>query len=272
MQDNGPGVPPHLRDHLFEPFVTTKANGVGLGLALVAKLVAGHGGLIDFESEPGRTVFRVLLPAAPAPSASLVSTHERPSAEDPDRRRRFLDPAGAQPGLQPAGLPGARHRQRHDPAEVGVGRGGRPGDHRRGDAGRERLRRAAAHPQAAPEAAGHRDERPEHAADRGQRRRDRRLRLHPQAVRPRRHDRHRPARAGAARRRRGGAGPGAGDARRAPAADRPLGADAGGLPHHRPPGRRRPDGADPRANPAPARTWSPAPCTTLAAGATASSW
>ena len=73
VQDNGPGVPPHLRDHLFEPFVSGRAGGVGLGLALVAKLVAGHGGLIDFESEPGRTVFRVLLPAAPAASAFAVN-------------------------------------------------------------------------------------------------------------------------------------------------------------------------------------------------------
>ena len=60
--DNGPGVPAHLRDQLFEPFVSSKANGTGLGLALVAKLVAAHGGLVDFESEPGRTQFRVLLP------------------------------------------------------------------------------------------------------------------------------------------------------------------------------------------------------------------
>jgi two-component system nitrogen regulation sensor histidine kinase GlnL len=54
-----------LRQHLFDPFVTTKANGSGLGLALVAKTIDDHGGVIEFDSQPRRTVFRVLLPVVP---------------------------------------------------------------------------------------------------------------------------------------------------------------------------------------------------------------
>jgi two-component system nitrogen regulation sensor histidine kinase GlnL len=64
IQDNGPGIPAALRERLFDPFITTKPQGAGLGLTLVAKLVASHGGMIDFDSEPGRTTFRVLLPIA----------------------------------------------------------------------------------------------------------------------------------------------------------------------------------------------------------------
>ncbi|MTJ80737.1 MAG: PAS domain-containing protein [Telmatospirillum sp.] len=62
VQDNGNGIPGDLRPHLFDPFVTTKANGTGLGLALVAKIIGDHGGLIEVDSQPRRTVFRVMLP------------------------------------------------------------------------------------------------------------------------------------------------------------------------------------------------------------------
>ena len=62
ITDNGAGIPEHLRPHLFDPFVTTKRNGTGLGLALVAKVIGDHGGVIEFDSQPRRTVFRVFLP------------------------------------------------------------------------------------------------------------------------------------------------------------------------------------------------------------------
>ncbi|BBK31952.1 two-component system nitrogen regulation sensor histidine kinase GlnL [Stella humosa] len=62
VQDNGSGVPEDLRANLFDPFVTTKHGGKGLGLALVAKIIDDHGGLIEFDSQQRRTTFRVKLP------------------------------------------------------------------------------------------------------------------------------------------------------------------------------------------------------------------
>ena len=64
IADNGAGVPAELISHIFEPFVTSKATGSGLGLALVSKIVSDHGGVISCDSEPGATRFRLLLPVA----------------------------------------------------------------------------------------------------------------------------------------------------------------------------------------------------------------
>jgi two-component system nitrogen regulation sensor histidine kinase GlnL len=66
ITDNGPGVPEELLRHIFEPFVSSKQTGSGLGLALVSKIVADHGGIIACDSEPGRTRFRLSLPVASA--------------------------------------------------------------------------------------------------------------------------------------------------------------------------------------------------------------
>ncbi|HJW40426.1 MAG TPA: ATP-binding protein [Rhizomicrobium sp.] len=64
VRDNGTGVPADLMPNIFDPFVTTKPRGSGLGLALVAKILGDHGGVIECESVPRRTVFRILLPKA----------------------------------------------------------------------------------------------------------------------------------------------------------------------------------------------------------------
>lgn len=66
IEDNGAGVPDDLRSSIFYPLVTGRANGTGLGLAVAQELVTRNGGLIEFESEPGRTVFTLLMPLGEA--------------------------------------------------------------------------------------------------------------------------------------------------------------------------------------------------------------
>ena len=64
--DDGPGLPPAIADHIFEPFISGRENGTGLGLALVSKIISEHDGWISVESVPGHTVFRISLPRAMA--------------------------------------------------------------------------------------------------------------------------------------------------------------------------------------------------------------
>lgn len=63
--DDGPGIPPEIASDIFEPFVSGRENGTGLGLALVSKIISDHEGWISVDSAPGRTAFRISLPLAP---------------------------------------------------------------------------------------------------------------------------------------------------------------------------------------------------------------
>lgn len=64
--DNGPGVPEQIRDRIFHPLVTARPGGTGLGLSLAQDFVQQHGGIIEFESRPRHTEFRLVLPMEPA--------------------------------------------------------------------------------------------------------------------------------------------------------------------------------------------------------------
>ena len=64
IEDDGPGIPEGIASQIFEPFVSGRENGTGLGLALVSKIVTDHGGWLRVDSRPGRTVFRISLPKA----------------------------------------------------------------------------------------------------------------------------------------------------------------------------------------------------------------
>jgi len=80
VKDNGPGVPDDLMPHLFDPFVSTKPTGSGLGLALVAKIVNDHGGIVECESQSRRTVFRVLMPIYSGEGEASDDAHSLPSS------------------------------------------------------------------------------------------------------------------------------------------------------------------------------------------------
>ncbi|MEO1275156.1 MAG: ATP-binding protein [Pseudomonadota bacterium] len=84
IADNGSGVPDEMKRHIFEPFVTSKSSGSGLGLAFVSKAVSDHGGVISCESEPGWTRMKLRLPIASAreiAAAEAIETAEPVVAE-----------------------------------------------------------------------------------------------------------------------------------------------------------------------------------------------
>jgi two-component system nitrogen regulation sensor histidine kinase GlnL len=76
IHDNGTGIPDEIRQWIFDPFITTKTNGSGLGLALVAKIVGDHGGMIEVDSDSQGTTFRILLPVYKLASGAFPDERE----------------------------------------------------------------------------------------------------------------------------------------------------------------------------------------------------
>lgn len=85
--DNGCGIPDDIRDHLFDPFVSGRVGGSGLGLTMVASVVADHGGIIEVDSMPGYTVFRMNFPLAKnnLSSTNLLNNRKNVSAEEAEK-------------------------------------------------------------------------------------------------------------------------------------------------------------------------------------------
>jgi len=69
--DNGSGIPDSLREQIFQPFITNKPSGQGLGLSIVSKVATAHGGLVELQSRPGETIFSILLPSSREPSYEI---------------------------------------------------------------------------------------------------------------------------------------------------------------------------------------------------------
>jgi two-component system nitrogen regulation sensor histidine kinase GlnL len=101
VRDNGPGVPEDLVPHLFDPFVTTKPSGSGLGLALVAKIVGDHGGIVECESQARRTTFRILFPVYAGESAASEDLAEAQNSTNGDGGRETPLSELADASLQP---------------------------------------------------------------------------------------------------------------------------------------------------------------------------
>lgn len=70
VEDNGPGIPAELQPTIFYPLVTGRTAGTGLGLTIAQDLVAQNGGLVEFESRPGQTIFKLRLPMKPEPTGT----------------------------------------------------------------------------------------------------------------------------------------------------------------------------------------------------------